>query len=89
MNWWPWSKKKDTPETEHSVKPSDETLFKLAIGDLDLFRDTICYQHVNWAYEYFGSSGKVWANSPVLNKHIVILTGAAAKYFDDLGVPYE
>lgn len=86
---WPWSKKKDPPSICHSVRPNDELLFKLATGNLDLFGYVLCYQHVNWAYEYLGSSSKVWPYDPVLNKHIVVLTGAAAQYFDDLGVPCE
>lgn len=86
---WPWSKNKKKEIFEDSVQPNDEILFKLAVGDLDLFKEYIYYQHVNWAYEYLGSNSKVWPNTPVLNKHIIILTGAAVKYFDDLGIPYE
>ena len=57
FSWF--KKKKDPPVINDCVRPSDEILFKLATGHLDLFKEYLCYQHVNWAYKYLGSAEKV------------------------------
>lgn len=83
---WPFTKKKVVVPDKTSIRPSPETLEKLASGELDLFSEYLCYQHVNWAYEYLGSNVKVHAYDKVLNGHVVVITGAAVKYLEDIAV---
>jgi len=80
---WPFNKKKEVVPDTTDIRPSLHTLEKLASGELDLFSEYLCYQHVNWAYAYLGSDVKVHAYDKVLNGHVVVMTGAAVKYLED------
>lgn len=79
---WPFNKKKvHIFDTEEFVIPDKVALGQLAKGDSNI--QMLAAQHVNWAYNYIGSLERVSPSSPIFNKHVIILTGAAVKYLED------
>lgn len=80
---WPWSKKENTQKLNYvCVRPSNQNMEKIVNGQFDC-QNPIPFEWVNWAYQYLGKEDRVQAFGPVLNAHIVNLTYACTKYYEE------